>query len=175
MDIFHGSATSAENHGFLQFSNIGQQRYTFQVTWGYLKGRDIKLRQKIGTGEVKGSRKHGDPYFFGIVHQFSIFIPAEFQCFSVFTIGETKAVFVVVRLIICCLGIKLTIISLLQFDRVSAAILGNPKHLFGCFEISLVVVSHFGNNVTIAIICDSFSIYYQFSHRYSSFANLIPN
>jgi hypothetical protein len=66
------------------------------------------------------------------------------------------------------LGIKLTIISLLQFDRVSAAFLGNPKHLFGCFEIPLVVVSDFGNDETIALICDSFSIYYQVSHRYSS-------
>jgi hypothetical protein len=66
------------------------------------------------------------------------------------------------------LGIKLTIISLLQFDRVSAAFLGNPKHLFGCVEFPLVVVSDFGNDETIAIVCDGLSIYYQFSHRYSS-------
>jgi hypothetical protein len=62
------------------------------------------------------------------------------------------------------LGIKLTIISLLQFDRVSAAFLGNPKHLFGCLEITLMVMSDFGNDETIAIVCYGFSSYYQFSH-----------
>jgi hypothetical protein len=66
------------------------------------------------------------------------------------------------------LGIKLTIISLLQFDRVSAAFFGNPKHLFGCFELSLVIVSDLSNDETIAIVSDGLSIYYQFSHRYSS-------
>jgi hypothetical protein len=71
---------------------------------------------------------------------------------------------VVVWLVICCFRIELTIISLLQLDGISTAFLGNPKHFFGCFEVPLVVMSYFGDDPAIAIVCDGFSIYYQFSH-----------
>jgi hypothetical protein len=50
------------------------------------------------------------------------------------------------------LGIKLSIVSFLEFHGISAALFSDAKHLFGCFQTALMIMANFRNNVTATLI-----------------------
>jgi hypothetical protein len=72
------------------------------------------------------------------------------------TVGGTEAVLIVVRFLVHLPGVQGAVISLLELDRMSAAIKCKAEQLLTLGQASLVVVSNLGNDIAFRLIINCY-------------------
>ena len=85
------------------------------------------------------------------------------------TISGTKAILVVIGLVVHYPSVQRAIVSLLQFDRVCAAFFRRAEEFLGRPQVALVIVADLGDDVAIGVVADACCCYGQFScHKCTS-------